>query len=206
MDSFDKLLSVADALFGPNGCLWDKKQTFDSLKKCFIEESYELIEAIDEGDNEKIISECADLFYAVIFISKIAEKDNKFNIDDIIKYEIEKLISRHPHVFGNEKVNSSEEVEENWEKIKSTEKHHKDRKSILDGIPKALPSMMYAQKVVQRLKRNNKQNFSIKKNFENEEDLGKQLFELIVKAEMSDMDAELALKKFIDKKMPEIGY
>jgi len=118
-------------------CPWDKEQTNDSIKAATIEETYELVEAIDKKDFVEMKSELGDLFFHVIFHAVIAEEENKFNLDDVIDSIREKLIRRHPHVFGEVNVNDSEDVKRNWEAIKLTE----GRDSVLDGVPEKLPSI-----------------------------------------------------------------
>ncbi|MFN3695776.1 MAG: MazG family protein, partial [Ignavibacterium sp.] len=112
-------------------CPWDKEQTNDSIKSATIEEAYEVVEAIDRKDYDDLKKELGDLLLHVIFHTVIAEEQNHFTIDDVIETIKEKLIRRHPHVFGDTQVNGSEEVKKNWEKIKLKE----GRESILDGVP-----------------------------------------------------------------------
>ena len=122
MCEFNNLLDVSDILLGPNGCEWDKKQTFESLKKYFLEEVNELIEGIDKKDDINILEELGDVLYLIVFLAKIAEKHKKFTIKDVIKNLIDKLKRRHPHVFSNKKVSSVQEIIDNWQAIKKQEK------------------------------------------------------------------------------------
>src|SRR5262245_61160019 len=121
MKEFDELLEIADTLLGPNGCPWDKAQTYDTLKPYILEEAHELLEAIDLGDPVKIKEELGDCFYALLFLAKLAEQNEIFNIRDVFQLMLEKLIRRHPHIFGGVKVESSEDVVRNWEEIKKKE-------------------------------------------------------------------------------------
>ena len=101
MEAFDKLLDVAKTLNGPDGCPWDHTQTFESLKKYVLEEAHEVMEAVDEKDNAHLIEELGDLLYTVVFYAMIAEKESLFTIDEIINHVKDKLVRRHPHVFGD---------------------------------------------------------------------------------------------------------
>lgn len=122
MNEFNNLLEVSDILLGSKGCSWDKKQTFESLKKYFIEEVNELIEGIDKKDDTNILEELGDVLYLIVFLAKIAEKNKKFTIKEVIKTLIDKLVRRHPHVFSNKKVANVQEIIDNWQTIKKQEK------------------------------------------------------------------------------------
>ena len=130
-------------LRGPNGCPWDKKQTHLSLKKYLIEESYELLDAIDREDIDNMIEELGDVLLQVLLHAQIGEDDGMFSMEDVIKGISEKMIRRHPHVFGDAVANNSEEVIANWEKIKSEEKPSVNvEKSLLDQTSKGLPALL----------------------------------------------------------------
>ena len=122
MNEFNNLLEIADILLGSNGCDWDKKQTFESLKKYFIEEINELSDGIDNKDDANISEELGDVLYLIIFLAKIAEKDKKFTLKEVIKNLIDKLTRRHPHVFSDTKVSNVQEIIDNWQSIKKQEK------------------------------------------------------------------------------------
>ncbi|MEX0961643.1 MAG: MazG family protein [Simkaniaceae bacterium] len=151
MKEFDELIEVADKLNSPNGCPWDIKQTFQTLQPYVLEEAYELLEALDENSDEMIIEELGDLFYHVIFFSMVAQREGRFQLKEVIRLEKEKLIRRHPHVFSEEKAESIEEVYRVWEEIKAIEK--KERKSLLDGIPKTADIFHKAQKILEKIHR-----------------------------------------------------
>jgi len=123
-------------------CPWDKKQTHESLKKYLIEETYEVIDAIDKKDWEALKEELGDLLLQPVFHATIAEEEGKFNVDDVVDHLCKKLIERHPHVFGEEEAKTAEEVLKNWEKRKLEK-----RKSVLEGVPKHLPALMRAEKL-----------------------------------------------------------
>lgn len=140
--TFPRLVEVIARLRGPGGCPWDQKQTHESLREYTIEEVYELIDAIDNEDDENIIEELGDLLMHVLLHSQIGMDNGYFSIDDVIRSITEKMIHRHPHVFGDTDVSSVDEVLTNWEMLK--EEEGKKRESVLDGIPKHLPSLAKA--------------------------------------------------------------
>lgn len=148
---FRKLVKIVEKLRAPDGCPWDREQTLYSLRDQLIEETFELVEAIDNRDIENIKEELGDILLHVIMHSVIASEENLFSLNDVIKSISDKLITRHPHVFGNIKNVSVTDVIVNWEKIKTKEK--KDRQSILDGIPKGLPSIQKAYKLQEKAKK-----------------------------------------------------
>lgn len=194
MEAFDALIRVADRLMGPGGCPWDHKQTFDTLKPHLLEETHEVIEAVDLKETENLVGELGDLFYIIIFYAKIAEKQGSFSLRDVIEGVREKLIRRHPHVFEDVHVSDAEEVKKNWEKIKSTEKAASMRKGPFEGIPPTLPSVNRAQKIIQRMRRVSPQ-FLEPAEPCGEEEIGAELFRLIARAEESGVDADSALRR-----------
>ncbi len=145
------LKEVASILRGEGGCAWDRAQTSKSLKPYLIEEAYEVHEAIEKEDYKHLKEELGDLLYQIYAHSQIAEENNLFSIDDVAHGIIEKLIRRHPHVFGDEVATNKQEVIEKWEKIKKREKSHRD--SILDGVPLQLPALLKAYRVQQKVSR-----------------------------------------------------
>lgn len=195
MESFRKLLDVANRLLGPGGCPWDLEQTITTLQPYLLEESHELIEAIDSQDPKKMKEELGDVLYTLIFIAKLAEKQGLFTIFDSIDEVREKLIRRHPHIFGEVKVEGSEDVMKNWEEIKMKE----GRKKTFEGMPPTLPALARAQKVFARLRR--KQVIpNREKTLDSESDLAKKLWCLIEEAEFSGLDAETILRKYCQEK------
>ena len=151
--SFDRLVDVVATLRSDNGCPWDLAQTHESLKTDLIEETYELIEAIDTKVPKKICDELGDLLMQVMLHSQIATDRNEFSVDDVIENLTDKLIRRHPHVFGSVVANDENEVLKNWEEIKRNEDGNRDRKSSLDGIPHSLPSLQRAEKIQKKASR-----------------------------------------------------
>ncbi|MBI2743124.1 MAG: MazG family protein [Chlamydiales bacterium] len=199
MDAFDELLKIAEKLNGPDGCPWDRTQTFFSLQPYLLEEVHEVIEAVDSKDDEKTIEELGDLFYTVIFYCKVAQKDKKFSIQDVIKAVQAKLIHRHPHVFGDLKFETPQEVMKEWEKRKLVEKGHKDRKSAVDGIPETLPLIARAQKLISKILRKHSAFFSsaTQKPETPEEEISQELTQLLCKAHNKGVDLESALRRTI---------
>ncbi len=146
MKEFQRLLDIMKKLRAPGGCPWDREQTIESLKPYLLEETYETLEAMDIG-GETLKGELGDLLLQIVFQSLIMEEEGHFDIEDVSKGIADKLVRRHPHVFGDVDVENSGEVLVNWEKIKSEEKEHEHRKSILDGVPKTFPPLMRAAKL-----------------------------------------------------------
>jgi XTP/dITP diphosphohydrolase len=143
------LVDVMDRLRSPGGCPWDARQTHESLVEYLIEEAYETVEAIEEQDASALREELGDLLLQVVFHARIAMEspDTGFDIDDVADGIITKLIARHPHVFADATADTPEQVEANWHALKAKEK---GRESVTDGIPSALPSLVYAGKVISR--------------------------------------------------------
>jgi len=150
---FKRLVELMAALRGPEGCPWDRKQTPDTLKPFLVEECYEVIDALEEGKPDKIKEELGDLLFQIIFHARIAEEEGNFSMHDVIVAIHEKMTRRHPHVFGNEQLTTDKEVLANWEEIKKKEKGHMDRRSVLEGIPKELPSLLRAHRLQERAAR-----------------------------------------------------
>ncbi len=192
-----RLREVMDKLRSPGGCPWDAEQDHESLLKYLLEESYEFIEAVENKDRTSMQEELGDLLLQVYFHSRMAEEDadNPFNVEDVAKTVTDKLIRRHPHVFGGAKVESSSEVLENWEAQKAAEK---GRTSIIDGVPLAQPALPLAAKVLYRM---NKLNFELEvdKPTEiseqlNQDQFGDLLLGLIAQAVDLGIDPEAALR------------
>lgn len=146
LKSFSKLRDIIAVLRGPNGCPWDKEQTHESLKKYLIEETFEVIEAIDSGDIDHLIEELGDVLLQVMLHAQIGEDEGYFAIEDVIEVLSEKMIRRHPHVFGDVQAEDSKEVLRNWQEIKKQEKGDKES-SLLDGISKSMPNLLRAYEI-----------------------------------------------------------
>ncbi len=147
---FETLRRVIATLRGPNGCPWDRKQTHASLKRYLLEEAYELLEAIDEGDDDHMVEELGDVLLQVMLHAQIGADRGLFSIDDVIRTLTAKMIRRHPHVFGDVTAETAEQVVANWEKIKEKEKGGGLSESILADIPKNLPGTMRAYELQKR--------------------------------------------------------
>lgn len=152
-ERFDELVKIMKKLRGPGGCPWDREQTLETLKKSLVEECYEVLEVMDENNPDELKKELGDLLLQIVFQSEIMDEEGKFNIYDVAESISAKLIRRHPHIFGDISVADSNEVAKNWEEIKKKEKGHEHRISILDGIPKGLPSLEKAYKIQSKVRK-----------------------------------------------------
>ncbi|MFU2080869.1 nucleoside triphosphate pyrophosphohydrolase [Avibacterium endocarditidis] len=142
-------LQLIAQLRNPNGgCPWDLEQTYQSMIPCLLEESYEVVEAIEQQNTENLREELGDLLLQVVFFSQLAKEDNLFTFDDVVSEVAEKILRRHPHVFGEEKAHNEQEALSHWNKVKAEE--NKMRQSILDNIPHAFPALMRAEKLQKR--------------------------------------------------------
>ncbi|MCE5249171.1 nucleoside triphosphate pyrophosphohydrolase [bacterium] len=154
MSSFDELIAVMKRLHDPDGCPWDREQTHESLKPYLVEETYEALEAIDSGSDERLTEELGDVLLQVVFHAEIAARGGRFTIEDVVRGIIEKLKRRHPHVYGDTCVDGSEQVIKNWEEIKRREKREKKADgSVLDGLPKDLPALIKARRIQEKVSR-----------------------------------------------------
>ncbi|MDP4093064.1 MAG: nucleoside triphosphate pyrophosphohydrolase [Bacillota bacterium] len=147
---FSELIKIVSLLRCENGCPWDREQTHESLKKYIIEETYEVLEAIDLKSRDKLSEELGDLLLQVVFCSQIADEEGKFNINDVITGICRKLITRHPHIFGDVKADTPDQVNVNWEAIKKKEKGLKSQTGVLKDVPSNLPALMRSYKVQQK--------------------------------------------------------
>ena len=153
--AIDDLLKVMARLRSPRGCPWDRQQSHMTLRRHAIEEVYELIDAIEAGDDHEMAEELGDLLLQVVFHCQLARERGAFDFEKVCRLIVEKLVRRHPHVFGKVKVKSVDEVWANWEKIKRAEKHGTKhaRLSAFDGIPKHLPALLRAEKLVKKARK-----------------------------------------------------
>jgi tetrapyrrole methylase family protein/MazG family protein/ATP diphosphatase len=148
--TFTALVSVMRRLLAPDGCPWDREQDMASLRKYVLEEACEVIDAIDAGDREHLREELGDLALQVVFLAELARVEQAFGPDDVARAIVEKLVRRHPHVFGDLEVSGTEHVLENWERIKANEKA--DR-GVIDGVPRSLPALYRAQRMSEKVAR-----------------------------------------------------
>jgi len=209
-----KLIKTIEILRSENGCAWDREQTHYSLRQNMLEEAYEAVDAINANDMKHLKEELGDVLLQVVLHSQIASEENEFNLDDVAKGINEKLIERHPHVFGDIKTDDVNVILDNWEKIKKEQKPH--RKSVLDGISKSQSALMSAQKISKRavkvgfewqnleqlkecIKSEFKEFESAKTELNKEEEFGDILFALVNLARWHNIDAEQALIKTNNK-------
>jgi len=216
--NFDRLVEIMERLRGEQGCPWDRKQTRDSLKPYLIEESYEVLEALEEKDPVKIKEELGDLLYQILFHAQISKEAGEFDIEDILTAGSEKMVRRHPHVFGDKKAEDADEVLKQWEAIKKAEKGD-ERKSVLEGIPPHLPALLRAHqlqaraarvgfdwehadqvfsKVIEEMKEF-EEAFQAKDHRGMEDELGDLLFALVNIGRFIEVNPEDALRKSISR-------
>lgn len=150
--SFEELVQLMTTLRGPNGCPWDRKQTLASLKPFIVEESYEVVEAIDRDDREGLEEELGDFLLQAVFAAEITREEGSFTIADVITTIYEKLVRRHPHVFGDVEAKDAEQVLVNWEKLKNEERKA-ENKSVLAGVPQSLPALLKASRLTEKAAR-----------------------------------------------------
>ena len=224
-DIYD-LVEIVDILRGENGCPWDREQTHESIKNAIIEESYEVADAIEKEDDNGVIEELGDVLFQVIFHAAIGKEDGYYNLSDIIEGICNKMIYRHPHVFGNVDVNTTEEVLVNWDELKKKEKHFNTMTEELNGVAKALPALIRAAKVQKKAKKVGFDFKNVDKTLEkikeeiNEleevyktdnvdritEELGDLLFSCVNTARFLNVDSEEALNKCTNKFIKRFSY
>ncbi len=200
MTQMDDLIKTAHKLRAPGGCPWDAEQTHESLLTYLIEETYELIDAVQSNDPEAIKEELGDVLYNVIFHADIAQANGQFTIQDVAKYMEDKMKSRHPHVFGSDEekqefaAKTGEDVMKSWDTHKKKEKP--ERESVLDGVPLGMPALALANKVIgkaEKLGVLEKGQSPIQVN--SDEELGTLLLAIVSAARVNGIDPEMALRK-----------
>ena len=222
LEAFDRLLEIMDEL--REKCPWDRKQTLESLRTLTIEETYELADAIINNDLNELKKELGDLMLHIVFYAKIGSEKKAFDIADILEGINEKLIRRHPHVFGDVKVQDHKEVEENWEEIKMKEKDRNN--SVLSGVPESLPALVKANRIQQKVRgvgfdwdeRNqiwdkvreelNELQHEVETEDQSnvEAEFGDLFFSLINAARLYDIDPEIALERTNKKFIKRFNY
>lgn len=150
--AFDRLVQIMDRLRDPGGCPWDREQTLESLSGYLIEEAYEVVDAVRSGDGQALCEELGDLLLQIVFMAKIGAENGWFDVDAVAAGISDKMVRRHPHVFGDRSVDGADEVVRNWEEIKREEKNGgaTERRSVLDGVPHALPALLKAYRMTQK--------------------------------------------------------
>jgi XTP/dITP diphosphohydrolase len=213
MTKLDELIQTARVLRAPGGCPWDAEQTHNSLTKYLIEESYELIDAIESNDRDQILEELGDVLYQVVFHSDLASSGSlgePFDIQDVAQLSTKKMKGRHPHVFGSAeelerfRAETGDEVMKNWDAHKMREKP--ERQSVLDGIPKSLPALSLADKVIGKAQKLGVLETDPQGSFElgDEDQLGALLLALVLSAKSKGLDAERALRSSVLELQVEI--
>jgi MazG family protein len=215
----DQLVDIIAKLRGPGGCPWDREQTHASLRAGLIEEAYEVVEAINSGDDANLREELGDLLLQSVFHAQIATEEGRFNFDDVARAISEKLVRRHPHVFGADRCADSAEVLRKWDDIKRAEKGAKATASALDGISSGLPALIRAEKVQKKAARVGfdwseaapvvakireelaevEAEVSAGANEKIEEEIGDLLFSVVNLARKLKVDGETALQRATDK-------
>jgi XTP/dITP diphosphohydrolase len=192
----NQLLEIMARLRGPRGCPWDREQNHKTLRWHAVEEVYELMDAIDAGDDHELEEELGDLLLQVVFHCQLARERKAFDFDQVVRRISEKLIRRHPHVFGEIKVRDVDQVWANWEKIKRAEKQgtRHARTSALDGIPAHLPALLRAEKLVKKARRAKLDGASATGRKRSRKALGEELFALARYAQSRGWSAEEALR------------
>ena len=222
--SFESFAEIIAHLRAPNGCPWDREQTHETLRKHLLEESYETITAIDSGDFNSMREEFGDLLLQVVLQTQIANEEAQFNINQVIQGIHSKIIRRHPHVFGDLKLDGVESVLANWEKLKEKERvEKKEDKGLLDGVPLALPALSQAQEyqdratrvgfdwpgiegVLDKVKEEIDEIKSAESDFELASEIGDLFFALVNVARWKNVDAESALRGTNKKFKQRFGY
>lgn len=187
----DELIATLERLRAPGGCAWDRDQTHASLVQYLVEESAELVEAIESGSDDEMVEELGDVLYQVLFHADIATEEGRFTLEDVAAHMTRKMVGRHPHVFGDVVADTPDAVVANWEAIKAVEKAH--RTSVLEGIPAGMPGLALADKVLGRAA---KVGVRVPPATvpAGEEELGAQLLALVAGARDAGLDAERALR------------
>ena len=217
MSELQRLMEIMAHLRTPEGCPWDQEQTHQSLTRCLIEEVSETLEAIDENDMELLEEELGDLLLQVVFHAQIAKENGNFDIEDVARGISDKLVRRHPHVFGDEKgtIEQADQVVDRWEQVKAEEKKQKGisdgNPSIFKNLPPRLPALLFANDIYKRAEKANihtqmslgeKEIDILSKNLD-EEKAGRALFELVAACRKSGLDPEACLRDFASKQMQE---
>lgn len=204
-DPLRDLVEVMDRLRSPGGCPWDARQTHQSLSEYLVEETYETIEAIDTGDRAHLREELGDLLLQVVFHARIAQEDpeDPWDIDDVADGIVRKLVRRHPHVFADAVVDSSDQVEARWHELKAQEK---GRDSVVDGIPPALPALLLAAKLLARSSglQVAAPTTDVIDEMQDEDELGDLLLAIVASARTRGWDAEGALRSAVRRQRERI--
>jgi tetrapyrrole methylase family protein/MazG family protein len=224
---FKELLKLMERLRGPEGCPWDREQTFHTLIPCLIEEAYEVVEAIELEERGKLQEELGDLLFQIIFLAQMAKENGWFEMKDILATSLEKMVRRHPHVFGNKKAKNAQEALARWRAMKEEEKVKKKAEgSLFSEVPHQLPAIMRAQKITEKaskvgfdwkksdevLKKVEEEIGELRQAIESgdkpriEDELGDTLFAMVNLGRFVDTDVEHALRKATNKFISRFEY
>lgn len=227
VEKITQLTELIKKLRAPDGCPWDQQQKKEDIGKYILEESYEVIDSIDKSDPLALKEELGDLLFQILFLTEISAESDYFSLDDVMDGILEKMIRRHPHVFGDIKVNSVQEVKDNWQQIKNQERGNKNKKeSLFASIPRSLPALKRAQKItsiasvygfdwentqgIQDKLTEELQEFkdAVKKGMHDkiEEELGDILFTIVNLSRFLSVDAETALSRTTEKFLRRFSY
>ena len=198
----EELVAVLAYLRAPGRCAWDREQTHASLVQYLVEETFELVDAIEAGDDAELIEELGDVLYQVIFHSDIAAEEGRFTLEDVAAHMTAKMVGRHPHVFGDVVADTPEAVVANWERLKKVEKP--GRESVLDGIPQSMPALALAAKLLGRAEKVGLTPTAADAVPASEEALGDELLATVVAARAAGLDAERALRGALRRLQEEI--
>ena len=193
---FDSLISIMNILRSPEGCPWDREQSHVSIRKCLIEETYEVVEAIDKNDVALLKEELGDLMFQVVFHSQIENEKGNFDITGVIHDICAKMIYRHPHVFNTINVKDSKEVSVNWDNLKKKEKNINSISDSLKKVPPSLPALLKAQKVIGKAR--NRLGFDSNKTISADRTIAEEVFVLCDRAEREGIDLEKELNDVTD--------
>jgi XTP/dITP diphosphohydrolase len=200
----DKLIGTLERLRAPGGCAWDREQTHESLVQYLVEETYELIEAIEAGEPQDMVEELGDVLYQVLFHSDIAAEAGRFTLEDVAANMTAKMIGRHPHVFADTTAETADDVVAVWDEVKKTEKPH--RTSVLDGIPQAMPALALADKLLGRAHKVGLLDATTPGAIKvtEEDELGPLLLAIVASAKANGLDSERALRTALRQLSDEI--
>ena len=187
----DELIATLERLRAPGGCAWDREQTHASLVQYLVEETHELVDAIEAGDDAELVEELGDVLYQVLFHADIAAEEGRFTLEDVAAHMTAKMIGRHPHVFGDAVAETPDAVMASWDRLKAAEKP--GRVSVLDGIPQGMPALALADKLLGRAEK-----VGVRRDAaqiaDTEERLGAHLLAIVAAARGQGLDAERALR------------
>jgi MazG family protein len=211
-EQFERLIGIMARLRAPGGCPWDREQTFDTIKPYLLQETYEVMDAIDRRDWQELAGELGDLMLQAVFFSQMAAEEGHFTIEDALRSINDKLVRRHPHVFGEENAATAGDVLKRWDEIKASEKKEKKPQALLDAVPRALPALVEAEQistraankgfdwrnageVLAKLDEERAELTAATTQSEQEDELGDMLFTIVNLARFLKVDPEQALRR-----------